>query len=178
MRRQESKCASCGRLLSRTAAQLDHVPRIHESPKQGLQWLCTEPCHREKSLTEQQAGNTYSIQSRFSPHAKALFRDIPPPQPYVLHLSDSPGKGYPSCWQLDAIKCRSNAWKYSSSDFSVFCVLDSILPRTQMELADWQWIDCGKTDTPGKVLAMMPYLHAGWYFRAATAYLLDRKKIR
>ena len=39
-------------------------------------------------------------------------------------------------------------------------------------------IDCGKTDTPGKVLAMMPYLHAGWYFRAATAYLLDRKKIK
>ena len=133
MRKQESKCANCGRCLKSVVAELDHTPRIHESPKQELQWLC-QPCHTTKSGEERRTGNTYSIQSRFSPHAKTLFRDIPAPQPYVLHLTDSPGKGYPSCWQLDAIRCRSNAWKYSSSDFSVFCVLDSIHVGSAMSI--------------------------------------------
>ena len=81
-------------------------------------------------------------------------------------------------WQCDIVRCRAECWKYSSSDWSIFSCLDSIRARTTEHLADWQWIDAGPCDTPAKILQKAPYCHAGWYFRAAAAYLLDQHKVQ
>ena len=78
---------------------------------------------------------------------------------------------------MDLIKCRAECWKYSSAPFSLFCCLDSIKKRETQELADWQWIDAGPCDSKTKVLQKMPYCSKGWYYRAATAYLLDKGRI-
>ena len=97
--------------------------------------------------------------------------------PLVLHISNSPGKGCTETWQTDIIKCRAECWKYSSSDFSIFCCLDSIKERTEMQLGDWNWIQAEPPTASGAVMKMLPFLSSGWYFRAATAFLLDRDKI-
>ena len=134
--KQAYQCANCGTCLISAAAEIDHEPRIHESAEQTLSYLCHQ-CHREKSSQELSVGNSFSIQSRFSPHAVTYFRNQRPTPPLVLHISNSPGKGCTETWQTDIIKCRAECWKYSSSDYSIFCCLDSIHRRTDCTLADW-----------------------------------------
>ena len=47
-----------------------------------------------------------------------------------------------------------------------------------MELGDWNWISAETPETTATVMRMLPFLASGWYFRAATAFLLDRGKIK
>ena len=117
-----------------------------------IQILC-QPCHRTKSGEEQSVGNTFSIQSRFSPHAVKHFKNQAPQAPLVLQHG-SPGRG--DVWSVDVVKCRANCWKYSSSDWSIFCCLDSI-QRCEKELGDWNWISAPTPDTPGKIMKMLPF---------------------
>ena len=46
-----------------------------------------------------------------------------------------------------------------------------------MKLGDWNWIQAETPTRSVDILRMMPFLASGWYFRAATAFLLDRGKI-
>ena len=46
-----------------------------------------------------------------------------------------------------------------------------------MALGDWNWIQAETPKRSLDVMKMLPFLSSGWYFRAATAFLLDRGKI-
>ena len=172
--KQKYQCACCSTVLDgNVACEVDHLPRIAESHETSIQILCAS-CHSQKSSEELSVGNTFSIQSRFSPHAVKFFKDQAPQAPLVFQHSE-PDRG--DTWCVDVVRCRANCWKYSSSDWSLFCCLDSIKERTEMQLGDWNWIQAETPTASGAVMRMLPFLSSGWYFRAATAFLLDRGKI-
>ena len=93
----------------------------------------------------------------------------------IRDIHGTPDRG--DTWCVYVVRCRANCWKYSSSDGSLFCCLDSIKERTEMQLGDWNWIQADTPTASGAVMKMLPFLSSGWYFRAATAFLLDRGKI-
>ena len=71
--KQKYQCASCSTFLGENVAcEVNHVPRIAESHNTTIEILC-EPCHKTRSSEELSVGNTFSIQSRFSPHAVKYF---------------------------------------------------------------------------------------------------------
>ena len=114
--KQKYACAQCGTLLLNVAYEAHHQPRVCESHQNQILMLCQE-CHHELSSEAAQVGNTFSIQSRFSPHAVEVFRNQPAPVPLVLKHSQSE-RGH--TWQLDIVRRRAQCWKYSASAFSVF----------------------------------------------------------
>lgn len=49
-------CQVCGRVADRSEGQVDHRIPLAQGGTDGdgnLQWICTEPCHREKTEREQ-----------------------------------------------------------------------------------------------------------------------------
>ena len=151
--KQKYSCASCGTLLLDVSSEIHHQPRICESHENQIMILC-QPCHQEMSSEAAQVGNTFSIQSRFSPHAVKYFRNQSAPVPLVLkHSNTEAGR----TWQLDIVRCRANCWKYSASPFSVFTCLDSIRERTEEKLADWNWIELPACTTSSDILKMAPF---------------------
>ena len=114
---QKYRRAQCSTFLDGSVScEVDHLPRIAESHETSIQILCA-PCHSQKSGEELSVGNTFSIQSRFSPHAVKFFKDQAPQAPLVFQHG-SPSRG--NTWCVDVVKCRANCWKYSSSDWSLF----------------------------------------------------------
>jgi len=97
------------------------------------------------------------------------------PQAPLVFQHGSPARG--DTWSVDVVKCRANCWTYSSSGWSIFCCLDSIKERTELELGDWNWVVLETPRTSAMIMKKLPFLSSGWYFRAATAFLLDRGKI-
>ena len=70
---QKYRCALCSTVLDgNVSCEVDHLPRCAESHERTIQILCS-PCHSQKSSEELSVGNTFSIQSRFSPHAVKYF---------------------------------------------------------------------------------------------------------
>ena len=114
--KQKYACAQCGTLLLNVACEAPHQPRGCESHQNQILILCHE-CHHELSSEAAHVGNTFSIQSRFSPHAVKFFRNQPAPVPLVLKHSETE-RGHTG--QLDVVRCRAQCWKYSASPFSVF----------------------------------------------------------
>ena len=135
--KQKYTCANCGTLLLNVAYEAHHQPRICESHQNQIMILCQE-CHHELSSEAAQVGNTFSIQSRFSPHAVTYFRNQPAHVPLLLKHGETE-RGH--TWQLGIVRCRAQCWKYYLSPFSVFTCRDSIRPRTECLLADWNWIE-------------------------------------
>ena len=171
---QKWSCAQCGTLLLNVSYEAHHQPRICESHENKILILCKQ-CHSELSSEASQVGNTFSFRSKFSPHSVDLYRNQPAPVPLVLKHGTTE-RGH--TWQLDIVRCRANCWKYSASPFSVFTCLDSIRERTECLLADWNWIEKDACETSGQIMKLAPFISSGWYFRGATAFLLDRGKIQ
>ena len=148
--KQKYTCAQCGTLLLNVSYEIHHQPRICESHENKIMVLC-KACHTELSQEALSVGNTFSIRSRFSPHAVDCFRNQPAPVPLVLKHGTTE-RGH--TWQLDVVKCRANCWKYSASPFSIFTCLDSIHKRTECFLSDWNWIEKDACMSSGAVLKL------------------------
>ena len=97
--KQKYSCASCGTLLLDVSSEIHHQPRICESHENQIMILC-QPCHQEMSSEAAQVGNTFSIQSRFSPHAVKYFKDQAPQAPLVFQHG-SPSRG--DTWCVDVV---------------------------------------------------------------------------
>ena len=87
---QKYACAQCGTLLLNVSSDIQHQPRMCESHENQIMILC-QPGHQEMPSEAAQVGNTFSIQSRFSPHAVKYFRNQSAPVPLVLKHSGTEG---------------------------------------------------------------------------------------
>ena len=80
-----------------------------------------------------------------------------------------------TCVELDVRRCRQNAMRYSSHEFSVFCPLDSITPSVAGVLADFSYVI--PRQKKRSELSMLPFVGPMWYHRVAVEFGLHHGKI-
>ena len=75
--------------------------------------------------------------SILSPHAHKMFHEAPPTAPLVLKRAETKQYGeYSELFAADLVKCRRNCLRLGAADFSIFNVLDNIVPAMHGTLGD------------------------------------------
>ena len=140
--------------------QIDHIRPISdggsENDATNLQALCL-PCHSQKT-NEERLGALYTkpLFSRFNRDLLEGFLAAPKPRQLVF------GSGSGSCFEIDAIQCRTNALAKNTKPLPMFHVIDNFEAFQPGKTADFYYIDAGPPlEDPVKAL---PYLGPGWYW--------------
>jgi hypothetical protein len=175
---QGRACALCGWQVPREYQEVDHRGDLFMGGVDAianLQILCAG-CHGDKTtcdgLSFVEEGNP--LLSRFSLETYEAFVKSPKPPQIVATLNE---KNDPAI-SIDVIKCRCNAFVHADgSDVPVFSSMDSPAQAVPGELADFMYVDIGKLKSRQSERTVLPYWGAGWYGRAAVAFLLDAQII-
>lgn len=164
--RQGGECAKCGEPL--TEYELDHIrPKAEggEDVASNCQALCPA-CHMDKTRAERltsYAGAGYSELNTDVLEALLL-------APKLLQLQI--GDGTKNCFELDAVKCRRWAVEKADIPLPVACILDSVVPFTGIDSADFVFVDAGPPDL-SDYKNFAAYSGPCWYTSELAHWLLE-----
>jgi hypothetical protein len=161
----EFRCAICGGPSS--GFEWDHVARHAESfGEPEFQPLCPQ-CHKEKTATESRSLDTDLLASSFDPSAWEQYVLSPRPPPLVYRVRALPPslEGFEIA---DVVRCRKRALELCAHELPMFCALDQIRERTELELGDL----CFLTARYKHFVHQLGYTGPGWVHRVQAEFLL------